>query len=289
MGKKLDLTGQTFGQLIVIERLANYKKNQTYYKCVCSCGKEVIINSSRLINGKKTSCGCIKENQRKFEDLTGKKFNHLQVLAYSHSKKQPDGRNVYFWKCLCDCGNIAYISSSHLKTGHTTSCGCVLEKHRKNLGKNSYKTGLSKTRIWRIYCNMINRCRNEKISMYKHYGERGITFCEEWEPHKNGFENFCNWSFKNGYSENLTLDRIDVNGNYEPSNCRWVDMYVQANNKRATKFFVYNGEALTISQIARKYNVDKYVLYSRVNKLGWDIEKAVELPVAVGRNQFSKF
>ena len=288
MSKKLDLVGERFGKLVALERLANYKKGQTYYKCKCDCGNEVITNSSRLRSNKKTSCGCDKKNEKRFEDLTGKKFNQLQVLEYSYSRKQPNGRTVYFWKCLCDCGNITYICSSHLKTGHNISCGCVLKRHQKNLGKYAYVNGLSQERIGRIYSNMINRCKNPNMPMYQHYGGRGIKVCEEWKPLKNGFKNFCDWAFENGYSDKLTLDRIDVNGNYEPSNCRWVDLYVQANNKRKTKRYLYNDEKLTISEISRKYNVKAKLLYSRINKLGWDIKSAIETPIALGRNQFSK-
>lgn len=288
MNKVLNLVGQKFGELTVIERLANYKKGQTYYKCICSCGNEVITNSSKLRSGKKNSCGCVWKNKPKYEDLTGKTFNKLKVLEYSHTKKRPDGRNVYFWKCICDCGNITYVNSSHLKSGHTTSCGCVLKQHQKDLGKYNYTNGLSNTRIGRIYHNMINRCKNEKMPMYRYYGARAIKVCEKWQPKNNGFGNFCDWAFANGYSENLTLDRIDVNGNYEPSNCRWVDNYVQANNKRKTKRYKYKGEELTIAQISRKYNIGYFPLRSRVERLGWDIIKAVETPIVLGRNQYSK-
>lgn len=219
-----------------------------------------------------------------YEDITGRRFGMLVALEYAGQKH----RRRTYWKCQCDCGNIAIVQTVHLKSGHTSSCGCKMDIIHKNIAKVNYVNGLSQDRIGRIYHNMINRCRNSKMPMYKYYGALGITFCDEWEPLKNGFKNFCDWAFQNGYSEKLTLDRIDPNGNYEPSNCRWVDLYVQANNKRKTKRYSYKGEELTISEISRKYNIGYFSLYSRVERLGWDIKKAVETPIVLGRNQFSE-
>ena len=110
----------------------------------------------------------------KFEDLIGKQFNKLKVTKLSHLKKRPDGRSIYFWKCLCDCGNTTIVQSSHLKTGHTMSCGCVLENVRKNIRFVNYKNGLSQTRLAYTYNNMINRCYRKKDKTYKYYGGRGI-------------------------------------------------------------------------------------------------------------------
>lgn len=219
-----------------------------------------------------------------YEDISGKKFNKLTALEYAG---QGNRRRTY-WICQCECGNKVRVQTVHLKSGHTKSCGCVMKDNQKNIGKLNYVNGLSQTRIGRIYCNMINRCRNKKIPMYKYYGARGIKFCNEWHPLKNGFKNFCDWAFANGYSEELTLDRIDVNGNYEPSNCRWVDKITQANNKRDTQRFTYKGENLTISEISRKYNIKYFPLRSRIKILGWDINKAIETPFIVGRNQYQK-
>ena len=224
----------------------------------------------------------------KIIDLKGKKFNKLSVIEFAYTKKQPSGKSVAFWKCLCDCGNISYVSATHLKSNHTTSCGCALKQHQKNLGEYNYANGLSNTRIGRIYYNMINRCKNPNVSSYKYYGAMQIKVCEKWQPKNNGFKNFCDWAFQNGYNENLTIDRIDNNGNYEPNNCRWVDLYIQANNKKKTKRYEYKGEKLTIAEISRKYNIGYFLLHSRVERLGWDIVEAVETPIVLGRNQYSK-
>lgn len=230
-------------------------------------------------------------------DLTGQKFNKLKVIKFSHSKKRLNGRNIYYWECLCDCGNITVVQSSHLKTGHTTSCGCALETARKNIKYINYINGLSHTKLAYTYRNMINRCYRESNNEYQYYGCRGIKVCDEWlDKNKNGFANFCKWALKNGYVEKildngrneLTLDRIDCDKDYSPINCRWVDIYVQANNKRNVKRFLYKGEELTLSQLSRKYNIKYFTLRSRVKLLGWSIPRAIEEPIVIGKNQYSK-
>ena len=186
-------------------------------------------------------------------DLTGHKYGRLTVIEYAgtaHKKRE----NV--WKCQCDCGNIRIVTGSHLRSGHTTSCGCKSIEHVTSM---NYKTGLSNSKLNRTYRNMINRCYWTKQRNYNDYGGRGITVCDEWRGDK-GFENFSEWSFKNGYSDKLTIDRIDNEAGYSPDNCRWVDRYVQGNNKRNNRFVKINGEIGTVANMARKYNVDYWNL-----------------------------
>lgn len=156
-------------------------------------------------------------------DITGKRFGRLTALEKTDMRCC--GRIV--WKCVCDCGEITYVDTCRLKTGTTRSCGCLYQETRK--GK--LKHGESGTRLHRIWKAMHTRCTNHKTTDYKYYGERGITICEEWNG-ENGYENFSKWARENGYEENLTIDRIDVDGNYEPSNCRWVTQAEQNRNKR---------------------------------------------------------
>jgi hypothetical protein len=157
------------------------------------------------------------------------------------------------------------VDTAHLRSGHTKSCGCYKVELISNLNK---KTGLSNSNLGFSYRNMKNRCFWKKSPMYKNYGERGITVCEEWLDRECGFENFVDWALKNGYSEGLTLDRIDVNGNYCPQNCRWVDKYVQANNKRKNYYLKINGEIDTVGNWARRLNVSYWNLlhYSKGGK-----------------------
>ena len=192
-----------------------------------------------------------------YEDLKGKKFNRLTAIEFLET----DSHRRTYWLCKCDCGNTTRVLASHLKNGHTKSCGCRLQEINNNMKHLNYKNGLSKTRLGRIYYNMVSRCYRQTCPEYNLYGGKGVKICDEWvNREKTGFVNFCNWSLMNGYSDNLTIDRIDVNGNYEPSNCRWVDNFVQANNKTNTHRVIVNGELGTVSNLARKFNISYYNL-----------------------------
>lgn len=163
---------------------------------------------------------------RKPIDLTGKRFGRLTVIE----KTSIDTSKEVCWLCQCDCGNITKpIRSSDLRRGDAISCGCF---RKEFMSKKQTVHGLENTRVYNIWNNMNYRCYNAKSNNYKYYGSRGITVCDEW---RNSVKAFYDWAMSNGYSDDLTLDRIDVNGNYEPSNCRWVTMKVQNNNKRNCK------------------------------------------------------
>lgn len=211
-----------------------------------------------------------------YEDLSGKQFGKLVAIKYAGQK----GRRRTIWECKCDCGEITFVDATHLKSGHTTSCGC---KIIETIKYNNYKNGLSNSRLGRAYRNMINRCYRTENYEYNLYGGRGISVCDEWKSKEDGFVNFCNWALSNGYSEKLTLDRIDVNGDYEPSNCRWVDIFVQANNKRNTHWLKINGEIDTVGNWSRRLNVSYWNLlnYSK----GGQNCKYPELQIEVVKNE----
>ena len=165
-------------------------------------------------------------------DLTGKKFEKLVVLRAGSRASN----GAIKWVCKCDCGNIKTMTAGDLKGGRVVSCGCHVKTFLDDLHKNNIVHGLCNERIYHVWNGMLQRCENQNSKAFKDYGGRGIKVCQEW--HK--IENFYKWAYNNGYDENAergecTIDRIDVNGNYEPSNCRWVDMKTQANNKRNTK------------------------------------------------------
>ena len=135
---------------------------------------------------------------------------------------------------------------------------------------------MSYTRLYRIWADMKNRCLNPNLSKYRRYGGRGIQVCDEW---LNDFQAFCDWSMANGYREDLTIDRIDNDGNYCPENCRWATQTVQQNNKSSNHLLTYDGQTFTITEWATRMNIHKDTLMDRIYKHGWSIEKAFTTPV----------
>lgn len=218
-----------------------------------------------------------------FVDLTGKKFDRLTVLKLHH-KKQGYSKNGtkngsrYYYECLCDCGNKIIVRSDHLKRYLVRSCGCFALESKI---KCNTTHGQSKTRLYSIWECMKRRCYEIKNNRYKYYGGKGITVCQDWLD----FENFYNWSINNGYKKNLTIDRINVNGNYEPQNCRWVTAKIQARNTSQNRFFTYNGETHCIAEWAEITGINYYKLYARLIRRKWSIDKALTESLQCTRNQ----
>ena len=201
----------------------------------------------------------------KFNDLTGNRYGKLTVIKRVYK----EGDNNTYWLCKCDCGNKTVVNAPHLKDGHTTSCGCV---HKEALKKSITTHGLSKHPLYKIYKAMKERTNKEYSKSYKNYGGRGIKVCDEW---LNDFGKFYDWAMSNGYKDGLTIDRIDVNGNYEPSNCRWATMKEQGNNKRNNRNITYHGQTYTMKQWAEKLGIKYSTLSMRINKYDWGIERAL--------------
>ena len=208
-------------------------------------------------------------------DLKEKKFGKLKVIEYYGSNK--NGRAL--WVCQCECGNKKIISAHDLRQGKTKSCGCI---HKKQLINRNTKHNLTDTPLYIKWKSIKNRCYNSKDLHYKYYGGRGIKMCFEW---KNDFLNFYNWAIESGYNEHLekygpvntTIDRIDVNGDYEPLNCRWATRAEQNRNVRTNRYITYNGETLCLKDMAKKYNINPRTLSRRIDN-NLDIEKAITMP-----------
>lgn len=190
-------------------------------------------------------------------NLTGQKFGKLVVIR----KAEKDKWGNYQWECKCDCGKHVIVRGFSLRKGKTKSCGCLKGKHRHTKHNK-------KERIYVIWDNMKQRCKNPNNPAYKHYGGRGIAICNEW---LSDFINFYNWSMEHGYQENLTIDRIDANGNYEPTNCRWVDMKKQQNNRTNNHYINYNNQIHTLKEWSEILRVAETTIQKRL-KRGKNIE-----------------
>ena len=197
-------------------------------------------------------------------NLVGMKFGQLTVLSEAGSNKH----KKVCWLCKCECGNLTTVPGSHLKNNHTTSCGC--------LSPIKYIHGgyANKERLCLIWSAMKRRCYKSSFTGYENYGGRGITVCGEW---LNDYKSFKNWALKNGYKEGLEIDRIDVNGNYEPVNCRWVFKKIQNNNKRSSHFITFRSETKTAAEWATITGINYQTIMSRINKFNWPIEKALTM------------
>lgn len=210
-------------------------------------------------------------------DLTGQIFGRLTVIGEGDFYISPSGRKERTWHCRCDCGNEVNVRSTNLRH-NTKSCGCL----RKEITSKRYKVhGKSLSRLHKVWLQMKGRCYNPNNTAYKNYGGRGIKICDEW---KDNFQAFCDWSMANGYDDTVergkcTLDRIDVNGNYCPENCRWVSQKVQSRNTRQNIKIEYNGETKVLKDWALELGINYGTLYSRVHNPNWDIERCFTEPV----------
>lgn len=206
-------------------------------------------------------------------DLTGMRFGRLVVIEQATHHANGGIR----WMCKCDCGKEVIVARHELRSGHTLSCGCLQDENR-------HRTihGGRHTRLYVIWNNMKRRCFCPTQQKYEYYGGRGITVCDEW---KNSFGAFQEWAHSHGYCEDLTIDRIDTNGNYCPENCRWATVEEQRNNMRSNVILEYNGQSHTMAEWARLLNISYTALLQRIHKLGWSVEKALTTPVRTVRKQ----
>lgn len=212
-----------------------------------------------------------------FVDLTGQRFGHLTVVEFVGRRRHPGGGVSSMWKCQCECGNECIVSNSGLRSG-TQSCGCKRIKRGKE--SHLYKHGESNTRLYKIWSDMKKRCYSKNYKDFNNYGGKGVRICDEWIG-ENGYESFRDWAISHGYDENAeegkcTIDRINVDGNYEPKNCRWADASEQANNRTTSRFLTYKGVTHTVAEWAKILNVPYARLQSRIY-LGWSAEDTIEI------------
>lgn len=211
---------------------------------------------------------------RKIE-MVGRRFGRLLVVAQDEHK----GAEVA-WLCQCECGGSLAVRGAALRSGNTKSCGCI---HREQIVKRNKEHptaahtihGMSGTRTFRIWCEMRKRCTNPNSQMFRHYGGRGIKVCSRWSK----FENFL--ADMGEVPAGRSIDRIDVNGNYSPGNCRWADNITQGRNRRNNRIISFKGEKKCLSEWAEELGMEVVTLHSRLSG-GWTVEQAFGLPVERG-------
>lgn len=208
----------------------------------------------------------------KITDISGNIYGRLKVDSFAEMRRSACGHTSSYWNCTCECGNKIVVSRSYLTSGNVRSCGCL--KAELNTQKWT-KHGKSNTRIYKIYEMMKDRCFNPKSNAYRYYGGKGIEVCNDWLG-ESGFDNFYNWSLENGYSDELTIDRINPNRNYSPDNCRWIPFPEQARNKTNCHYIMYNGEISTLSELSRKLHIDRGTIRKYEKKYNGDGQRAIE-------------
>ncbi len=249
-----DLLNKRYGKLVVIAdngvKILKNGNPTRMWLCQCDCGKETVVQTSKLINGHTKSCGCMKGVHG--DDLLGKKFNRLTVVEWIPPKERTNKRNA--WKCICDCGNVVFTNTDKLKSGWVKSCGCLKAERIGNLNKK-YK--YSNKRLYSVYKAILDRIYNPESREYENYGGRGIKICDEW---KEDFDKFAEWALSHGYDKDAergkcTIDRIDTDGDYTPDNCRWVSNDVQQNNRRDCILIPFQGETKTMMEWSKTLNI----------------------------------
>ena len=200
-------------------------------------------------------------------DFSGKRFGKLVVV-----RKASKGRS--WWDCKCDCGNEITLPTYRLF--EYKSCGCLEKENKANLTKYTRTHGMTNTRLYSVWRKIKERCTNPNTEHYDRYGGRGICICDDW---KNSFGKFYEWAINNGYDENLTgkeqsIDRIDVNGNYEPTNCRWITQLEQARNRTNTVYIEFKGKSISLAEFASLNDID-YHYANRHLRYGFTAERII--------------
>lgn len=192
---------------------------------------------------------------RKKKDLIGVRFGRLVVLERAENNGR-NGKNAR-WKCRCDCGNVCVVNNGDISSGHTKSCGCI--KREVNASRLTTH-GETHTRLHGIWRGIKDRCYRSAEKSYVNYGGRGIKMCDEWFK---SFTAFRDWALSNGYEDDLSIERIDNDGNYEPNNCKWATRLEQADNRRDTIHVYIDGEKANLQELSRVTGIYPTTIYKR--------------------------
>lgn len=212
---------------------------------------------------------------KKINVKNGDKYGLLTIIEEAEGRYSGKHRRRIFL-CKCDCGNFKKIALNSLRTGHTKSCGCIKKITARKNGLKGVTHGMSDTKLYDVWRGMKKRCYLESNPSYEDYGGRGIKVCESW---LSSFEVFSEWAIANGYEEKLSIERIDVNGDYEPDNCEWIPLSRQSLNKRNTRYITHNNKTLTLREWSEKLDLSYGALKRRL-QVGWSVEETLNTPLA---------
>ena len=220
-------------------------------------------------------------------DITGKRFGRLVAIKRVETVTSSSGRKYSVWLCKCDCGRYKNVRLGNLRQGTVRSCGCLFSEEKSKAMKTRQLAGFNKThgeadtRLYRVWAAMKRRCSNPHVAYYELYGGRGISVCDEWQA----YEPFRDWAKENGYRRGLTIDRIDCDGNYEPSNCRWATVQEQQRNRRNNMRYEYQGKQYTVLEIANMVGLKPRTIQGRIER-GWTIDEVVETPLLKSNGKY---
>jgi len=265
--KELDITeGERFGSWTFLGDTER-KNGKLSLLCMCDCGNQKFVVYTNLTGGLSKRCSDCKGSNLRY-DIVGHKFGRLFVIK----NVGVNSKGATKWLCLCDCGNEIITVGKSLVTERTKSCGCYQKELVTNLGRSASTHGMSKTKTYMIWSQMIRRCTYVKHKRYHDYGGRGILVEPRWLEKELGFINFLNdmGECPKGYS----IERLDNNGNYEKANCKWIPSRNQSKNTRSTLWVEIDGNRTCLAEACRKSKVKYSTAYKRI-KSGWSIEKAL--------------
>lgn len=295
-----NISGLIQGKLTVVQPNGSEPKKGVMWLCVCECGKYVIYPTSYFSSSSKVkSCGCnrpkgmgkpkgYKEKEKRkytraYAVKIGETYGRLTVTVDRGSIVNR-GHIHKLWECVCVCGKAIITNTRDLRSGDVRSCGCLKNKYKDlpktDIGESKHKQARSRPYIllYSKWSGIISRCYNHKDPGYKNYGGRGITVCDEW---RNDFKDFFLWSINNGwqYGRRIHIDRVDNDGPYSPENCRYVDVSVNARNKRNNIYIEFKGIKYQILDLLELVGtaITPASVCARI-KSGWSVEEAVLLP-----------
>jgi len=261
--------GRGFGRLVVTGLRGTEGRDKYWAVCKCDCGKTKEIYVYSLLHGDTRSCGCLNAELVKTRclgeqhhiNLAGKRFGRLVVLR----RAGVNSSRSAIWECRCDCGTLTKTTASALNHAGTKSCGCL---QREAVIRTMTKHGMYQSATYGVWECMMSRCNNSKHKNFHHYGGRGISVCDRWRD----FRNFL--SDMGARPGRKTIDRIDVNGNYEPWNCRWASMKEQMRNRRDTVLYEYMGEKKILADLSEDAGINLGTVHSRLRR-GWTLDRSL--------------